>query len=59
MNPPSFAFRELQEKVTIHQQKFFPIIMRRVHHVTFASPTASNQSWQPGLLVATRDQISG
>jgi hypothetical protein len=31
----------LQTKVTIHQQKFVLIIIRRVHHVTVTSPTIS------------------
>jgi hypothetical protein len=43
MNPPSSAFRELKAKVTIHQQKFFPIIIRCVHHLTFTSPAVSSQ----------------
>jgi hypothetical protein len=57
MNPTSSAFRELQANVTLHQQKFFQIIMGRVHHVTFTSPAVS--SWEQGLVIVTRGQVSG
>ena len=41
MHPPSSSVRIIQAKVTIYQQKFVPVIMRRVHHVMFTSLTTS------------------
>jgi len=41
MHPPSSSVRVIQAKVTICQQKFVPVIIRRVHHVPFTSLTVS------------------
>jgi len=35
MRPPSSSVPVFQAKVSIHQQKFIPVIIRRVHHVPF------------------------
>jgi len=39
MHPPSSSVPVLQATVSIHQQKFIPVIIRRVHHVPFTSLT--------------------
>ena len=36
MHPPSSSVRVLQAKVTIYQQKFVPVVIRRVGHVDIA-----------------------
>ena len=41
MHSPSSSVRVFQTKITICQQKFAPVIIRRVHHVPFTSFTVS------------------
>ena len=41
MHPLSSSVRLLLSKVDICQKKFVPVIIRRVHHVPFTSPTIS------------------
>jgi len=49
MHPPSLSVPVLKEKVSTHQQKFIPVIIRRVHHVPFTSLTIAD--WEQEVLL--------
>jgi len=59
MHPPSFSVPVLQENVSTHQQKFIPVIIRRVHRVTFTSLTISRLKTGSPFIARSPDRHDG
>jgi hypothetical protein len=55
MHPPS-SVHVLQAKVTVNQQKFISFTIRRIHHVTFTSPTWSRLRKRRPFVGRSRDR---